>query len=106
MSEGKSQQPPRRTSESAAQRGRSEPPEVREPLVDIFEAEDYLLVQAEVPGIGKRDVRIEFKDDVLSIFAQRGGREYRKEVLLPRDLSPEKMRISCRNGILEIKCFK
>jgi HSP20 family protein len=80
--------------------------EVREPIVDIFEADDHLLVQAELPGIGKKDVRIEYQDDVLTISAQRGDRKYRREVLLPGDLSQEKMRISCKNGILEIKCFK
>jgi HSP20 family protein len=80
--------------------------EVREPTVDIFEADHHLLIQAELPGIGKKDVRIEYKDDVLKISAQRGDRKYRREVLLPRDLSQEKMRISCKNGILEIKCFK
>ena len=78
--------------------------EVREPLVDIFEEEDHLLVQAELPGISKEDVRIGAKDDVLTISAERGDRKYRKEVLLPRDLSPQKMRVSCRSGILEIKC--
>jgi HSP20 family protein len=80
--------------------------EVREPIVDIFETEDYLLVQAELPGIGKKDVRIGYQDDVLTISAQRGDRKYRKEVLLPGDLSQEKMQVSCKNGILEIKCFK
>jgi len=80
--------------------------EFREPIVDILEADDHLLVQAELPGIGKKDVRIEYQDDVLTISAQRGDRKYRREVLLPGDLSQEKMRISCKNGILEIKCFK
>jgi HSP20 family protein len=84
--------------------GRAEVQEVREPLVDIFEEEGHLLVQAELPGISKEDVRIVAKDDVLTISAERGDRKYRKEVLLPRDLSPQKMRVSCRNGILEIKC--
>jgi len=80
--------------------------EVREPIVDVFEEEDLLLISAELPGISKRDVQIKFKDDVLTISAQRGGRRYRKEVLLPRDISLEKARISCKNGILEIKCPK
>ncbi len=84
--------------------GRTEVQEVREPPVDIFEEGDHLLVQAELPGIGKEDVRIEAKDDVLTISAQRGDRNYRKEVLLPRNLSPKKVQISCHNGILEIKC--
>jgi HSP20 family protein len=86
--------------------GRTEVQEVREPLVDVFEEKDYLLVEAELPGISKEDVRIETKEDVLTISAERGDRKYRKEVLLPRDLSPGKMQISCNNGILEIKCLK
>jgi HSP20 family protein len=86
--------------------GRTEVQEVREPLVDVFEEEDHLLVQAELPGISKEDVRIGTKEDVLTISAERGDRRYRKEVLLPRDVSLKKMQISCNNGILEIKCLK
>jgi HSP20 family protein len=86
--------------------GRTEVQEVREPMVDVFEEEDHLLVLAELPGISKDDVRIEAKDDVLTISAERGDRKYRKEVLLPRNVSLEKMQISCNNGILEIKCLK
>jgi HSP20 family protein len=86
--------------------GRTEVQEVREPMVDVFEEEDHLMVLAELPGVGKEDVRIDAKDDVLTISAERGDKKYRKEVLLPRNVSPEKMQISCNNGILEIKCFK
>ena len=86
--------------------GRTEVQEVREPMVDVFEEEDHLLVLAELPGIGKEDVRLEVKDDVLTISAERGDKKYRKEVLLPRNVSRERMQISCNNGILEIKCPK
>jgi len=80
--------------------------EVREPIVDVFEEAGHMLVLAELPGIGKKDVKIEFEDDVLTISAARGAKKYRKEVLLPRNLSKERMKIACRNGILEIKCLK
>jgi HSP20 family protein len=80
--------------------------EVREPIVDVFEEAGHMLVLAELPGIGKRHVKIEFEDDVLTISAERGAKKYRKEVLLPRNLSKERMKIACRNGILEIKCLK
>jgi HSP20 family protein len=89
-----------------AKSGHTEVQEVREPIVDVFEEEDHMLVLAELPGIGKKDVKIEFKDDVLTISAERGDRKYRKEVLLPRNLSKERMKIACKNGILEIKCPK
>jgi HSP20 family protein len=75
-------------------------------MVDVFEEEDHLLVLAELPGIGKEDVAIELKDDVLTISAERGDKKYRKEVLLPRNVSKEKMQVSCNNGVLEIKCLK
>jgi len=86
--------------------GRTEVQEVRVPVVDIFEEEDHLLVMAELPGIAKEDVKIEIKEDVLLISAERGDRKYRKEVLLPRDVTRGKLHVSSKNGILEIKCPK
>jgi HSP20 family protein len=86
--------------------GQTEVQEVREPMVDVFEEDDHLLVVAELPGIGKDDVRIDVKDDVLTIVAERGDKKYRKEVLLPRSVSKEKMQVSCNNGVLEIKYRK
>jgi len=86
--------------------GRTEVQEVREPMVDVFEEDDHLLVLAELPGIGKEDVRIDVKDDVLTISAERGDKKYRKEVLLPCSVSKEKIQVSCNNGVLEIKCPK
>ena len=78
----------------------------REPLVDVLEEGDYLIVEAELPGIAKGDVKVTFKDDVLTITAERGDRRFHKKVLLPRDISLKKMKISCRNGVLRIKCPK
>ena len=86
--------------------GRTEVQEVREPMVDIFEEDDHLLVLAELPGIGKENLRIDLKDDVLTISAEKRDKKYRKEVLLPRSVSKEKMQISCNNGVLEIECPK
>jgi HSP20 family protein len=79
--------------------------EVREPMVDMFEEDDHLLIVAEMPGIGSQDVRLDVKDDVLSIHAERGDKKYSKEVLLPRGFRKEKMEFSCNNGMLEIKCY-
>jgi HSP20 family protein len=59
---------------------------------------------AEMPGIGVEDVRLEVKDDLLTIYAEKGSKKYRKEVLLPRSYSRDKMLVSCNNGVLEIKC--
>jgi HSP20 family protein len=79
--------------------------EIREPVVDVFEEEDHTLVVAELPGIGLEDVRLEVRDDLLTIYAEKGEKKYRKELLLPKSYSREKMDLSCNNGIVEIKCF-
>jgi HSP20 family protein len=80
--------------------------EIREPIVDLFEEKDHLLIVAEMPGISAADVQLEVKDDVLTIAAAKGDKKYRKEVLLPGSYAKGKMRLSSNNGVLEIKCFK
>lgn len=86
--------------------GRSVVQEVREPAVDVFEERDHTLVVAEMPGIGAEDVRLEVKDDLLTITAEKGEKKYKKEVLLPGSFPREKMQVSCANGVLEIRCVK
>jgi HSP20 family protein len=78
--------------------------EIREPVVDVFEEKDHVLVVAEMPGISAKDVHLEVKDDLLTITATRADKKYHKEILLPRAYPREKMEVSCNNGILEIKC--
>jgi len=74
--------------------------------VDVFEEQDHALVVAEMPGISAKDVRLEAKDDLLTISAEKRDKKYRKEILLPRSYPREKMKVSCNNGILEIKCVR
>jgi len=86
--------------------GHSVVEEVSEPLVDVFEEEGYTLLVFEIPGIGSvEDVRLEIKDDVLTLHAERGDKKYYKEILLPRSYDRQKMKVSCNNGILEVKCL-
>ena len=80
--------------------------EIREPVVDVFEEKDHTLVVAEMPGISTKDVQLTVKDDLLTIYAEKKDKKYRKEVLLPRSYPREKMKMSCNNGILEIKCVR
>ncbi len=77
--------------------------EIREPLVDIFEEEDHVLVVAEMPGISPEEVKLELADDILTITAEHGDKKYHKEVLLPAAFTPDKMTQACHNGVLEVK---
>jgi len=86
--------------------GKSKVHELREPLVDIFEEEDHVLLVAEMPGIETEDVKVEVRDDILTLSAKRGDKNYRKEILLPGSFQSDKLSVSCRHGIVEIKCMK
>ena len=77
--------------------------DVREPLVDVHEEDDHVLVLAEIPGVSKKDVQLDLSGDRLTIGARRGEKRYRKEVALPASFSPENMRWECANGILKIR---
>ena len=80
--------------------------QIREPMVDVFDESDHLLIIAEVPGIEQEDVRLELQDDILIFSAEKGDSKYRKELLLPASFSAVQMSFTCRNGILEIRLSK
>jgi HSP20 family protein len=77
--------------------------EVREPLVEIYEEDDHLLVLVEIPGVSKKHVQLDLEGSQLTINARRGEQRYRKEVALPGTFNPEKMAWDCKNGILHIR---
>ncbi len=77
--------------------------EVSEPLIDIIEESDHLLILAEMPGVADEDVHLELNGDILVLNAEKGSKKYHKEIVLPRSFESEAMKSSCHNGILEIK---
>ena len=77
---------------------------VREPLVDVIEEPDHVLVVAEMPGVNTGDVSVEVTEDIMSIEAAHSDKHYRKEIMLPRRVSNSDILISCNNGIVEIRC--
>jgi HSP20 family protein len=78
--------------------------EVREPLTDIFEEDDCVLVVVEMPGIDKGEASFELSDDVLTISATHEPKRYHKELLLPSDtLKLDTANIRCNNGVFEVR---
>ena len=80
--------------------------EVREPLVDVFDEADHLLVVVELPGIDAKGIHYEINSDMLDLSAGRGNRKYKKEILLPCKVADEGAVLSYRNGVLELKLCK
>ena len=80
--------------------------EVREPIVDVFDEKETVVVVAELPGVNEKDINVELRDDILTITAETGERKYHKEVLLEAPVASEGLTRSYRNGILEIRIWK
>jgi HSP20 family protein len=77
--------------------------DIREPLVDIHEEDDYVLVLIELPGVAKENVKLEVADGQLKLSAARGTTTYRSEVDLPESCKAETMSWECSNGILQVR---
>jgi len=80
--------------------------EEREPITDIFDEKDEIVVIAEMPGIEENDLKIDLKEDILEISAVSKNRTYRKELLLPVKASNQNLTHKFKNGILEIRIKK
>ena len=80
--------------------------EVREPMVDVFDEGNEVVVIAEIPGVQENAIKLEARQDILVLSASDGDRKYSKEVLLPCPVQAETMKSSYRNGILEIRLAK
>ena len=79
--------------------------DTREPLVDVFDEGETMLVVVELPGVAKKEIKLEVNGDVLALSTT-GSRKYAKEVLLPaaaRDDAPE---MGYHNGVLEVRLHK
>ena len=79
--------------------------EVREPLVDVFDEDQEIVIVAELPGVGEDDVHIEVQDDILSVETT-GECKYAKEILLPEPVDAVTLQKAYKNGILEIRLKK
>ena len=85
----------------------TEPPEVVEPVVDIFHEAKEVVVVAEVPGVELADLELRVKDDVLFLTTKLSTRrKYLKKIEIGSPVDENSLKASCRNGILEIHLQK
>lgn len=80
--------------------------EERDPLTDVFDEKDDVVVIVEAPGVREEDIALDLNEDILDVSARGGNRRYRKEVLLPCKVRAGNMTYSYKNGILEIRIKK
>jgi len=80
----------------------------REPLVEVNEEGDQIVVIAEMPGVRKEDIEINATNRSLTISTEKIeiGRKYYKEIELPDAINSDYAKARYTNGILEIKLKK
>jgi len=80
--------------------------EKREPLTDVFDEKDEILVISEIPGVTKEGISLTLKRDILEISASGKNITYYKEILLPVEGKQENLSYSYNNGVLEVRIKK
>ncbi|MBC7126779.1 MAG: Hsp20/alpha crystallin family protein [Candidatus Methanosuratincola petrocarbonis] len=94
----------------------------REPLVDINETPDEVIVTAELPGVPKENIELNLTDSTLEIKAtqkqevsvEKGGVRRRERrsmnfyrlIELPCGVDGSKVKATFNNGVLEVKMPK
>lgn len=87
------------------------------PLADVVETEYAYSVRAELPGLKKDDIHINFNDGVLTIHGEshteteeegeilhqeRSHRSYRRTMRVPREVDSENIHAEFVDGLLEV----
>lgn len=88
------------------------------PAVDIFESDEGMVIQMDLPGVSKEDVAIEVKNNLLNIYGTRPvqhdvreDRFYRRErtcgtfqraFTLHTAIAPEAIKATFKHGVLSV----
>jgi HSP20 family molecular chaperone IbpA len=77
-----------------------------EPLVDVLQEKDEVIIVAEVAGFKKENVKIHVENQRLILSANASDRKYYKSLNLPIGVISDKIRTKHKNGVLEIRLKK
>ena len=91
------------------------------PRVNVFDTGTSLVVHAEVPGLGQKDVQLTINQDVLTLKGERkfdgpegysvhrqerGPVKFARSFTLPTKVDPEQSSATIKNGVLTITLSK
>jgi HSP20 family protein len=122
MFESFSGKPTSRRLLSSGERGAVVPSECREPFIDVMDGDKEIIATAEMPGLEKKDIKINVTEDMLEISAEtkqeekkeekgyiyreRRSGSYYRAISLPSPVDPDNSKATYENGVLEIKMPK
>jgi HSP20 family protein len=79
--------------------------EVREPFVDVIvdNKEKVLKIVAEMPGVEKKDIKIEVIGRTVNLDAENGDKKYHTKIPIKQKVDEDSVKATHSNGILEVK---
>ena len=80
--------------------------ESRQPIVDVIDEDKTVRVIAEMPGVEKDQINLEYVDNRVTISARSEMRNYSETVTLPAKIEPASAKASYKNGVLEVTLDK
>ena len=79
----------------------------REPLIEVNEEKDHILIIAEMPGVDRDDIELKATTHSLTISTrENANRNYYKEIELPSGINSDVAKARYTNGILEVRLKK
>ena len=94
----------------------------RTPAVDVREAEDEYLMEAELPGLTDEDIELNVEENILTLsskkeqnqeekkngylICERRKHEFARTFVLPKDVDREKIKGEFKNGLLVVSIPK
>jgi len=80
--------------------------EDREPLVDVLEEDEDVVVVAELPGVEKEEIKLHAAEGHLTISVNTSNRKYYKKLDFPANVNPKSAQAVYKNGVLEVRLRK
>ncbi|MHA1300201.1 MAG: Hsp20/alpha crystallin family protein [Candidatus Helarchaeota archaeon] len=77
--------------------------EEREPLIDVLNQDEEIVLIVETPGVEKKDIKLKTTENEITIMA---GNKFKKKLKLPEEVIPNKSKASYNNGLLEVRLLK
>ena len=97
-------------------------PEEGQLTVDIFQADDHIVIQSTIAGVARNDIDISITDDMVTIRGERKRDTqakavsyfyeevfygpFSRSIILPEEVDSDGATASIKNGILTIKLPK
>ena len=76
------------------------------PLADVLEENDEIVVVTEFAGFKRENLKVNVREQRLTLSAENPERRYYKSLNLPKRVIPETIRTKAKNGVLEIRLKK